>query len=254
MQPHWAEYLIEAALLGTFMFVACTAVLALEHPGSPIHRAINSRNVRRVIIATLMGLTAISLIYSPWGQRSGAHMNPATTFTFFLLGKVRPLDAVAYIMAQFAGGAVGVMLARGVLGPALANERVRYASTTPGRLGIRAAFAAECGMSFTMMSMVLISTNNDVTKPYTGLAAGVLVTSFITFLAPVSGMSMNPARTLASAAFSRQFRGLWVYLLAPPLAMSAAAALHVAIFGKSSVHCCKLQHPRDGVCIFKCRE
>ena len=250
---HPVEYAIEASLLATFMLVACTAVVAVHHPDSPVSARIRRALARRMIIGVLMGLTAIGLIYSPWGQRSGAHMNPATTLTYFLLGKVRALDAVGYMAAQFLGAVAGVWVARLLLGQRVMHESVRCAATTPGRFGAVGALLAELAIVFGMMSMVLYSTNHAATAPYTGVFVGVLVALYITIEAPYSGMSMNPARTLGSALHARVFRGLWVYFVAPPLGMLGAAALHISVFGQDSVHCCKMQHPADRPCIFHCR-
>ena len=85
---HWPEFAMEAACLGLFMISACVFVTLLEHPMSPVHRAIPSATLRRVLVGIAMGLTAVGLIYSPWGQRSGAHMNPSLTLTYLRLRKI----------------------------------------------------------------------------------------------------------------------------------------------------------------------
>src|SRR5439155_4036046 len=83
LREHWPEYLIEAAALGAFMVSACIFTVLFEHPGSPIQQALQDSNaLRRALIGIAMGLTAIILIYSPWGQLSGAHMNPSVTITY----------------------------------------------------------------------------------------------------------------------------------------------------------------------------
>ncbi|MBL0927821.1 MAG: aquaporin [Phycisphaerales bacterium] len=236
------------------MLAACSAVVLAEHPASALRRAVPSTLARRAVVAVLMGLTAMALIYSPWGQRSGAHMNPAVTLTFYLLGKVRGPDAAGYILAQFAGGMLGVALARRLLGERVMHESVRCAATRPGRHGLAGALLGELAIAFLMMTMVLHSTSHPATAPFTGVFAGVLVALFITVEAPLSGMSMNPARTLASAVPTRAFRGLWIYFIAPPAAMAAAAALHAGVRGAESIPCCKLQHPDRQPCIFGCRQ
>lgn len=104
---HLPEYAIEAALLGAFMISACGFGVLLEHPDSPVHRAIGDPVLRRVLMGLAMGTTAIGLIYSPWGGRSGAHINPATTLTFWRLGRIQGTDVAGYIGAQLLG-AVGV--------------------------------------------------------------------------------------------------------------------------------------------------
>src|SRR5262249_21295797 len=91
---HWPEYLIEAAGLGLFMISASVFALVLFHPGSPA--AGLAPLARRMLMGVAMGLTAVGLIYSPWGQQSGAHFNPAVTLTFLRLGLVAPWDATFY--------------------------------------------------------------------------------------------------------------------------------------------------------------
>jgi aquaporin Z len=80
--------MIEGAELGLFMISACAFVVLLEYPTSPVHQSIPDPFLRRILIGMAMGLTAIGIIYSPLGQRSGAHFNPLVTLTFFRLGKV----------------------------------------------------------------------------------------------------------------------------------------------------------------------
>lgn len=249
---HWPEYLIEASLLATFMICACLAVFALEHPVSPLSRHLLPAWRRRIIIGILMGLTAVALIYSPLGQRSGAHMNPATTLTFLVLGKIHPWDALFYVVAQFAGAVTGVAVSAAVLGRGIRHRRVNYATTQPGPRGVRTAWAAEFIIAFGMMTMILFSTNHADTAPYTGLFAGLLVALYIAVEAPLSGMSMNPARTLGSALHARAFNALWLYFTAPPLAMLAAAALYTATAGAHHVYCAKLNHRGAAPCIFNC--
>src|SRR5262245_30626804 len=82
LRKHWPEYLLEGLELGLFMISACVFVVLLEYPGSPVHQALPDPTLRRVLIGLAMGLTAISIIYSPFGQRSGAHFNPSVTLTF----------------------------------------------------------------------------------------------------------------------------------------------------------------------------
>ena len=249
---NWPEYAIEAALLGAFMVSACATTALFEHPVSPVHAAIPDPFVRRALIGTAMGLTAIGLIYSPWGQRSGAHFNPSVTLTFLRLGKIETRDAVAYVAAQCVGGILGVLAAYRALGMLVAHPAVRFAATVPGAGGAGVAFAAEFAISFVLMSVILLISNSRLAK-FTGLACGAIVASYITFEAPYSGMSMNPARSLASALVAGQWTSFWFYVCAPPLAMLAAAELHVRVRGVDRVLCAKLNHDGPRRCIFRCR-
>ena len=247
---HWPEYLMEAAGLGAFMISACTFGVVLEHPGSALHAAIPDPTVRRVLMGVAMGLTAVAIVYSPSGRRSGAHINPCLTLTFFRLGKVARTDALFYVLAQFVGGATGVFIAAAALGSALADPAVNYVVTVPGDRGLPIAFAAEASISFLLMLTVLFVSNVPAVAHFTGVVCGLLVATYIAIEAPISGMSMNPARTLASALVAGEWRALWVYFSAPPLGMLAAAELYLYFFGEQGVFCTKLDHPDDRPCIF----
>ncbi len=73
LTEHWPEYLMEAAGLGIFMISACIFATALEYPGSPLRQSIANPIIRRGLMGLAMGLTAVGIIYSPWGKQSGAH-------------------------------------------------------------------------------------------------------------------------------------------------------------------------------------
>jgi aquaporin Z len=220
----------------------------LEHPSSPVRLALSSAFVRRVLMGLAMGLTAAALVYSPWGRRSGAHFNPSVTFTFYRLGKVSRTDAACYVAAQFAGGVLGIAGAAGLLWPWISDASVNYVATVPGPSGDAAAFAGELGISFLLMLTVLAVSNRARLARFTGLFAAALVASFITLEAPLSGMSMNPARSLGPSLVGGLRQGLWLYFVAPPLGMLAAAELYVRLNGRASVRCAKLRHALP--CIF----
>lgn len=244
---------MEAAELAAFMIVAAVSAAVLDHPASPVRQAIDSPVLRRVIGGALMGLTAIALVRSPWGRRSGAHMNPSLTLTFLRLGKIAPADAAAYMAAQFTGGAVGIAIAALLIGPAIGSPEVNYVATRPGPAGPLAAFAAELSISFVLMAVVLTFSNNGRVAPLTPYAVGALVAAYITLEAPLSGMSMNPARSFGPAIVADIWDSLWVYFIAPPLGMLLAAAVFVRLHGLPRLRCAKLQHPDRGDCIFGCQ-
>ena len=247
---HWPEYLMEAGLLGAFMVCACVFGALYEFPRSPIHQAIHSGFLRRVLMGVSMGSTAIAIIYSPWGKQSGAHINPSVTFTFLRLGKIKFWDAVFYITAQFTGAVLGVLLVARLLGTEVSDPAVRYVVTVPGPRGIWVALAAEFVIAFGLMSAVLYFSNHHRLASYTGLFAGLLVATYITLEAPFSGMSMNPARTVGSAFPPMIWDGIWIYLTAPPLGMLAAAEFYLWRHSRTGVKCCKLHHQNNKRCIF----
>ena len=252
LAAHWPEYLMEGAELGLFMLSACLFVALLEYPASPVRQAIEDPLVRRVLVGLTMGVTAVAIVYSPIGKQSGAHFNPAVTLTFLRLGKIAPWDALFYILAQFAGALGGVWLAIALLGPAVVSDpSVNYVVTLPGEAGIGSAVAAEAIISFALMLVVLIVSNTKNLNRYTGLFAGTLVAVYIAVEAPLSGMSMNPARTLGSALPAHNWTGLWIYFTAPPFGMLLAAEVYLRMKGR--VLCCKLHHENNAHCIFRCK-
>ncbi len=251
LRRHWPEYLMEAGGLGLFMLSACAFTVLLYHPGSVAEQLVEQPTVRRLLMGVTMGLTAMAIIYSPWGRRSGAHLNPAVTLTFWRLGKIATWDAAFYVVAQFAGGLAGVLTARAWLGPRLAHPAVQYAVTTPGPSGPLPAFGAEIAIAFLLM-LVVLAVSSSRAQAFTGLCAGVLVASCITVEAPLSGMSMNPARTLASAVPAGTFTALWVYFTAPLIGMLLAADLHLALTRGRGPICAKLYHHAGARCIFRC--
>jgi aquaporin Z len=248
LKRHWPEYLMEAAGLGLFMISAGVFTMLLYHPGSPAVRIIPVEFTRRVLMGAAMGLTAIGIIYSPWGKQSGAHLNPAVTLTFWHLGKVASWDAVFYVVAQFVGGATGVALVAAFANRLLAHPQVNYAVTVPGAAGPGFAFAAEIAIAFILMLVVLTVSNHTGLGRFTGLFAGLCVALFITFEAPLSGMSMNPARTVGSALIPGIWNSLWIYFVAPPVGMLLAAWLYQGIGQR--VACAKLHHQNTHRCIF----
>ncbi len=252
LRRHWPEYLMEAAGLGIFMISAAIVTAVLEYPKSPLHELLSDPVLRRVLIGITMGLVAIGIIYSPWGKQSGAHLNPAVTLTFYRLGKIEGIDALCYAVAQSAGGLIGLVVASFAIGMAIEHPSVNYVVTVPGNDGPGIAFVAEVFISFGLMLTVLLVSNHRRLAPFTGLMAGCLVAAYIGLEAPLSGMSMNPARTFASALPAGLWTAFWIYLTAPPLGMLLAAEVYTRIKSLKQVYCAKLHHQNSKRCIFRC--
>jgi len=249
LRQHWPEYVMEAWALGTFMVAAGLAATVLGSPIWPVHGAIPDPTLRNALGGVAMGLTAIAIIHSPWGKRSGAHMNPAVTLTFLRLGKTHPLDAIFYVIAQTVGGTLGVLLLARLLGTPFTDPPVSYAVTLPGSAGPGVAFLAELAMSAVLMFVLLAFSASAHLASLTGIAAGSLVALYISFESPLSGMSINPARTFASAAPAGLWQDFWIYLTAPVLGMLTGAQLFMTVHGARRLACAKLLHPPDIRCI-----
>ncbi|MCM2310833.1 MAG: aquaporin [Steroidobacteraceae bacterium] len=249
LRGHWPEYLIEGWALGTFMVSAGLFATLFEAADSPLRQALANDDLRRVLVGIAMGLTAVALIYSPWGQRSGAHMNPAVTLSYLRLGKVRGWDAAFYMLAQFIGGTLGVLVALALLGEAFTAPPVSYAATLPGPDGPWVACLAEALISAGLMFTVLTVSSHPRLAARTGWFAGALVAIFITVEAPFSGMSMNPARSFASALPGGLWSGYWIYALAPLVGMQLGVALHLLRRHREETACAKLVHGAGQRCI-----
>jgi aquaporin Z len=249
---HWVEYLYEGIELAIYMLAVCAFGTALFYSQSPVISYVPSSIVRLVLMGLAMGGTAIAIILSPLGRRSGAHFNPILSLTFYCLGKMHRLDALFYIVAQFIGGALGVLAARLLLGAALASPSVRYVVTVPGHYGLANAFLAEFFMGLLAMTVVLQSSNRAGLSRFTWLLVGVQVMMYVIAFSPVSGFSLNPARTISSALFAGVWTAMWLYLSAPLLGMLVAAALYVLTSGSEAVLCAKIHHDLHSPCPFRC--
>ena len=250
LRLHWPEYGMEFVEMGVYLFSTCTFATLLQHPASPLRHYLANSLVRRAFFGLSIGATIAALVLTPWGRQSGGHLNPAITFTFYRLGKVQLWDAIFYGVAQFSGATLGVVLAALLLLGAPAHPTIHFAATLPGRYGLATAFLAEIAISCALMLTVLFSTNHDALSRYTPYFVGTLYVIFITLETPLSGMSMNPARTFGSAFRGRYWHALWIYFLAPTLGMLLAAELFLLARAGVGPYCAKLHHANDKRCIF----
>jgi len=249
LREHWPEYLIEGWALGSFMISVGLFVTLFESPRSLVLAVVPNAHLRVALLGIAIGTTAIFLIHSPWGKRSGTHMNPAITVAFLRLRKIHAWDAAFFIAAQTLGGTLGVVVVAICLGHVFTDPPVSYAVTVPGSAGMAAAFAAETVISFSLMTTILAFTASPKLIRFTGLSVGCLVALFIIVESPLSGTSMNPARTLASAAPVMMWQYLWIYLAAPTIGMLAAAEFQLFMRGRGAPGCTKLLQSRTVRCI-----
>jgi len=242
--------MIDGALLGLFMISVGVFAVLIASPQSPLGLFELPPLAKRALMGAAMGTTAFLLISSRWGGRSGAHMNPAVTVSYLRLGRIPPRTAMVYVPMQVLGGIAGVLIITLVMGRLFTDAPVMYAATNPGPLGSLVAFAAEFAIAFAMFSIVLWATNSPTLARHTPKIVGVLLFLYITLEEPLSGMSLNPARTLASAVPAGAYGSVWVYLIGPLAGMLAAAEVRMRLRGGQSVHCCKINHENHEHCPF----
>jgi aquaporin Z len=247
MRRNLAAYFAEFAGTALMLFLGVTAVAFMWSPGSPVP-AIPVPALRRLLTGVLFAAGATAVVYSPLGQISGGHINPAVTLAFWRMGKVPGRDAVMYVVAQFAGALVGTYAAGVAWGRLTVN--VQYAATVPGD-GYTAAgaFAAEILITFLLVFTIFVCVNKPRVAPRTGIIAGALVALLVMIEAPVSGTSLNPARTLAPAMLAPTYTALWAYFAGPAIGALLAVAAYRGQWGPQTV-CAKLYHTEKYACPF----
>jgi aquaporin Z len=239
---HWRLYLDEGVELAIFMISACFFTVWLFNPAWPILHLLSSSALRRLLMGVSMGATAVLIIRSPMGKRSGAHFNPAITLTYFRLGKIDKWDASFYVVSQFIGGILwsGSFSALPAQQPGRSHGGLcGYGSWTGWN---SRGFCAEYFMAALLMLVVLWFSNRPPLAQYTSYLVGVLIMFYVFVFAPVSGFSINPARTTGSAVFANVWTAVWLYFVAPVLGMMTSAEIYLRVYGIESVLCAKL-HP-----------
>ncbi|MCB2378447.1 aquaporin [Hymenobacter sp. BT635] len=236
---HWPHYVAEAAGIGFFMLCGTLLTILFEHPASPVQQALAGQELlRRAGIGLGMGLVIVVLVYNPWGKKSGAHINPAVTIAFWQLGKIRWADACWYMLAQLAGALLIGQLLKLALGAAFAHPAINYLVTEPKpEHGQLVAFGAEFVISFILMLVMLLALHHERLRKSTGWLIGALLLLYITFESPLSSMSLNPARTLGSAVAAQSYAGLWLYWVAPIVAMWLAAIFFNRVYKGQTMAC-----------------
>ena len=212
-------YCCEALGLGMFMFFAGLADVLIDHPGLPVRQHIHLAIIRRFFIGLCMGVTALYILNSSFGKKSGAHINPSVTIVQYRLGNITGVNAIFYVLFQFIGGSLGMYLIYFLIPAYFKNPSINFIVTQPSNSGVALAFILEFILSCILITTVLYSNTNKKLSKNTAYFVAILITLFITFEAPYSGMSMNPARTFASAIVSGEWKSFWLYCIAPPAGM-----------------------------------
>jgi len=249
VRRHFPEYFCEFLGTAIMMTIGIGAVTLMWGQGSPMPEMLPWTRLRLFITGFLFAGGATLVVYSRLGQRSGAHVNPAVTLAFWRLGKIEGRDAVAYVIAQFLGAVAGVLPVAWLASDGARS--VQMGATMPGE-GIRpiVAFGAETAMTFALVLLIFTCVNRPRIAPWTGIYAGSLVLLLVGTEAPVSGTSLNPARSLGPALLAATFEHQWIYLLAPPLGALLAVAAFRRLVTERQPLCGKLYHTERYPCIF----
>ena len=214
--PPLARALVAEAI-GTFalVFAGCGAIMVDETTGALGH----------VGVAITFGLVIMAMIYAV-GHVSGAHFNPAVTFSFTVARHFPKRHLVPYWGAQLAGALVAAAILRGSLGD-VAHIGATYPSGTDAQ-----SFLWEGVLSFFLMFVIMaVATDTRAVGEAAAIAIGGTVGLDAMFGGPISGASMNPARSLGPGIVAGDLHAIWIYLLAPLVGAALAAIVYTVIRG-----------------------
>lgn len=213
------KYYAEA--LGTFAIVFMGA-------GAIVSNDVSGGGVTHVGVSLVFGLVVTSMIYA-LGDVSGAHLNPAVTLGFFTAGRFPGRLVAPYVLSQCAGAILASLLLR-LLFPGHETLGATLPAGPPWQ-----SFVLEVVLTFFLMFVVLrVSTGPKEKGVMAGVAVGSVIAFEALFAGPISGASMNPARSLGPALVSSTFAGLWVYLIAPPVGAVLATLTHTLFHDERS--------------------
>jgi len=250
---HWREYLMEGTEIASLMLSICVFGTLLYGSDSPFtNYVVISRESRSILMGIAIAATTFLIICSPFGRRSGAHLNPAITLTFLWLGRIHYWDAVCYVTAHFIGAVVGVAIARQIFGVRLSSAPVLYLVTLPGAYGKLPAFIAEFVVSGLLMGVVLYAANHRRLTRFSPIFVALFPMVYFALGSSIAGFSVNPARTFSSAVFAWLWQGIWIYFLGPCLGMLVSAAIYIRGSESDGVYCAKVFHDRQSPCPFPC--
>lgn len=229
VKNNFHAYLMEATGLGGFVFFAGLCAIFIEHPALPVMQSSLSQHrvLRRLLLGLAMGayLMGATILF---GKRSGAHMNPSVTLGFLSLGKMQPVHAFCYVVAQLVGAGCGALLLSYFFHEWFSHPVINYAMTEPyPPHDMVSAFIAESIISFIAMFVVLVVASSRRLDRYSHVITGGLLALFITVELPFSGMSMNPARSFAASLAADKWTHIWIYCTAPVLFMLLATRLFI---------------------------
>jgi aquaporin NIP len=210
--------------IGVFalVFAGCGAIVAeATHPGA----------LGTVGIALVFGLIVMAMIYAT-GHLSGAHLNPAVTLAFALTRHFPRSETVAYLLAQV----TGALIAAALLAAIWPGEPAALGATLP-MVGTGSAFVYEVVLTaFLMFVIMAVATDTRAVGAAAAIAIGGTVGLDALFGGPVTGASMNPARSLGPALLAGELHDLWLYLVAPPVGAALGALAYQLVRG---------EHPGD---------
>ena len=234
---------VGAEFIGTaiLVFFAC-GVATLSFGKGFAFSGLRPSSMGIVATALAFGIVLMGLIYAI-GSISGCHVNPAVTIGALVAGRISVHDAVGYWVAQFAGGIAGSLLLWGVFSGSDAYSRTStglgadgYGSSSMTGFHVGQAFLVEVIMTAVFIFVILAVTSKLGNAVTAGVAIGLTLTFIHLFGIPLTGTSVNPARSFGPALIvqGEALRQVWLFLLAPLVGGIIGAVAHIALFGRAS--------------------
>lgn len=213
---HVPEYVAEFLGTACLVFFGLSAVVFDFGAGLPMETWIPNHSVRLLITGLCFAGTGSLVAISPLGRLSGGHINPSVSLAFWLHGKMAFRDFLGYVFAQMLGGIAGAAALAGVWKKHAVS--VKNGMTLPGNgFSIGTAFAWEVALTGTLVLMILLFVSSKRLMRWTPLMNWILVATMVWQEAPVSGTSLNTARSFGPALISGIWQDQWIYAAAPML-------------------------------------
>lgn len=219
---HWWIWGAEASGTALLVLGALSSVALVLGDGSPVRESLSSESVRLLLTGLLVGGCVSLIVISPLGRLSGAHLNPAVTLAFRIVGRISGHDVVGYLLAQLAGALVGALAFRLLWGSVALSVD---GGVTHPTVATPAAIAVEVGMTGLLVAMIFVFVSRERLMRWTPLMLWPLLGVLVWQGSPYTGTSLNPARSAGPAAAFSDFADLWLYLLAPVVGAVVVAAL-----------------------------
>ncbi|MDN3028536.1 aquaporin [Streptomyces sp. S.PB5] len=221
----WCEFCLTTVLL----LAVVTLVRWLRAPASPLY--IGDLRIALAVAGPAAGMLVVALILSPWGRRSGGHMNPAVTVAVWLMDVFPGVSVLPYVVAQLAGSVLGAFLGRIVWGPVVSGPAVDYAALQPAPgWSPPAVFLAETGCILVLTLAVGFLLAYPAFGRLLPQTVGACIALTVVVFGPLSGGSANPARQFGPAVLAGQTTDLAIYMLAPVLGAVLGASVHHLLY------------------------
>jgi aquaporin Z len=237
---HWRIWSAELAATALLVFGGVSVVCLVFGRGSPVASLVPSSSLRLLVVGILFsGLNSL-LAVSSLGRLSGAHLNPAVTLAFRVVGRVSTSDVVGYLTAQLVGAIVGAVFVRLAWGDVARS--VRGGVTAP-TVAVPLAVLLETAMTALLVVVIFGFVSSMRRARWTPLAIWPLIALLVWSGASYTGTSLNPVRSAGPAlVFNEALDVLWIYLLAPTLGAVAVALVWRARDPRTHPKTAKLFH------------